>query len=197
MQKLKISRQSLNEAAKILKKDGIIIFPTETVYGIGALASSESAVKRIFEVKKRPYGKPLQILISDISQVNQFASEISNKAKEVMRKYWPGPLTLIFKKKPKVSDIITSSGNTVGLRMPKNSTILKLIKEVGPIVASSANISGQPDPTSPEEVKIEADLLLDGGRCKMGRASTVVDVSVDPPLVLREGKIHLSSRYIY
>jgi len=197
MQKLKISPQALNEAEKILKNGGVVIFPTETVYGIGALASSESAVKRIFEVKKRPYGKPLQILISDISQVNQFASEISNKAKEVMKKYWPGPLTLIFKKKPKVSDIITSSGNTVGLRMPKNSTILKLIKEVGPIAASSANISGQPDPISPEEVKIEADLLLDGGRCKIGQASTVVDVSVDPPLVLREGKIHLSSRYIY
>jgi len=191
VQKLKVSKKAIGEAARILINGGVVIFPTETVYGIGGLASSESAVKRIYEIKKRPFDKPLQILVSDQSQVNQFASEISSKAKALMKKYWPGPLTLIFKKKSVVSDVITSSGNTVGLRMPGNSTILKLIKETGPIAASSANTSGQPDPISAEEVKIEANLLLDGGPCKMGKSSTVVDASTDPPLILRQGAIKI------
>jgi len=174
--------QKIYEAVKILKNGGVIIFPTETVYGIGALASNENAIKKIYEIKGRSFDKPLQILISDISQVDLFASEISDKAKELMKKYWPGPLTLVFK---------TASGSTVGLRMPDSPIILELIRQTGPIAASSANISGQPDPTCIGDVKIEADLLLDGGPCKMGKPSTVVDVSVDPPTILRQGAIEI------
>ena len=107
-----------------------------------------------------------------------------------MKKYWPGPLTLVFKKKPGISDLITASGNTVGLRMPADKNILELIKMTGSLAASSANMSGDPDPRSAEEVKIEGDLLIDGGKCKTGQPSTVIDVSVDPPLILREGSIH-------
>lgn len=180
-----IAMEKLDEAVKILKSGGVIIFPTETVYGIGGLASIENAVKRIYEIKGRSFNKPLQILISDISQVELFASEISDKAKILMKEYWPGPLTLVFKKKSGIFDIITASGNTVGLRMPDNQTVLELIRQAGPIAASSANLSGEPDPTSADEVKIEADLLLDGGKCKMGKASKVIDVSVDPPVILR------------
>ena len=190
MQKLKINSQSIKEAVKLLKSGGVVIFPTETVYGIGVLASNENAIRKLFEIKNRSLDKPLQILIADIAQVDLFAAEISDKAKELIKKYWPGPLTLVFKKKPDISDLITASGNTVGLRMPADKNILKLIKMTGPLAASSANISGKSDPKLAEEVKIEADLLLDGGKCKMGQPSTVIDVSVDPPLILREGSIH-------
>ena len=166
----------------MLNSGGVIIFPTETVYGIGALLTKEEAVKRIYEIKKRSPDKPLQVLIADPKQAEALAQEISKKAQELMGKYWPGPLTLIFK---------AASGNSVGIRMPKHDWLLKLIKKTGPLAASSANLSGEPDPVSAGEVKIEADLLVDGGKCQLGEASTVVDVSVDPPLILREGKIKI------
>lgn len=166
----------------MLKTGGVIIFPTETVYGIGALASDEKAIKRIYKIKKRSSDKPLQVLIADPRQVETLALDISAKARELMKKYWPGPLTLVFK---------AASGNSVGIRMPKHDWLLKLIKETGPLAASSANLSGEPEPVSAQEVKIEADLLIDGGKCKLGEASTVVDVSTDPPLILREGKIKI------
>jgi L-threonylcarbamoyladenylate synthase len=190
MQKLKINSQSIREAVELIKSGGVVIFPTETVYGIGALATDEKAIRKLFGIKNRSLDKPLQILISDRSQADLFAAEVSNKAKELMKKYWPGPLTLVFKKKPGISNMITAGGDTVGLRIPGDKNILELIKMSGPLAASSANTSGEPDPKSVEEIKIEADLLLDGGKCKMGQPSTVIDVSVDPPLILREGSIH-------
>lgn len=180
METLKLDQSSFKKAKDILNAGGVIIFPTETVYGIAALASNEKGIKRIYEIKKRPSDKPLQILIADFKQVEMLASEISIKARELMKKYWPGPLTLVFKGK---------SGGSVGIRMPKHDLLLKLIKETGPLAATSANLSGEPDPTSADQVKIEADLLIDGGKCKLGEASTVVDVSVDPPLILREGRL--------
>ena len=186
-----VPMNDINKAIKILKAGGVIIFPTETVYGIGALASSEKAIKRLYEIKKRPKNKPLQILISDFFQADLFASEISNIARDLMKKYWPGPLTLVLKKKPGISDIITAGGETVGLRMPDDPTILKIIKSVGSIAASSANLSGEPDPTTAGEVKIKADLVLDGGPCREGMPSTVIDASVEPPIILRPGKIIL------
>jgi L-threonylcarbamoyladenylate synthase len=180
MERLTQSEECLKKAIQTLRSGGVIIFPTETVYGIGALATNEKAIQRIYEIKKRSSDKPLQVLIADSKQVETLASGISNKARELMKKYWPGPLTLVFK---------AVSGGSVGIRMPKHDWLLKLIKETGPLAASSANLSGEPDPTSAQEVKIEADLLIDGGKCKLGEASSVVDVSTDPPLILREGKL--------
>lgn len=180
MERLKSSDESLKKAIQILKSGGVIIFPTETVYGIGTLASNEKAIKRIYEIKKRPSDKPLQILIADLKQVESLAQDISTKARELIKKYWPGPLTLVFKAR---------SGGSVGIRMPKHDWLLKLIKEIGPLAATSANLSGEPESLSAQEVRIEADLLIDGGKCKLGEASTVIDVSVDPPLILREGNL--------
>jgi L-threonylcarbamoyladenylate synthase len=182
MKRQQLNAGSLEQAIEILKSGGILIFPTETVYGIGTLASNEKGIKRIYEIKKRSSDKPLQILIADPKQVEMLASGISVKARELMKKYWPGPLTLVFK---------AASGNSVGIRMPKHDWLLKLIKETGPLAASSANLSGETEPISAQEVKIEADLLIDGGKCKLGEASSVVDVSTDPPLILREGKIKI------
>ncbi|MBI5698856.1 threonylcarbamoyl-AMP synthase [Candidatus Saganbacteria bacterium] len=182
MEHLKPNDGSLKKAHDVLKSGGVIIFPTETVYGIGTLVSNEPGIKRIYEVKKRPLDKPLQILIADLKQAESLALDISPKAREVMKKHWPGPLTLVFKAR---------SGGSVGIRMPKHDWLLKLIKETGPLAASSANLSGLSEPISAEEVKIDADLLIDGGKCKLGEASTVIDVSVDPPLILREGRIKI------
>jgi len=179
MERLVFDRFALNLAAKTLKNGGVIIFPTETVYGVGGLAASEAAVKRMYEIKKRPAGKPFQILISDLSQLNELTDEVSEKAKELIAKHWPGPLTLIFKKK--------GGRSTIGIRMPDHPLLQQLIRLTGPLASSSANLSGEPDPTSADEVKIEADLLLDGDKCKFGDPSTVIDVSVDPPKVLRKG----------
>jgi L-threonylcarbamoyladenylate synthase len=190
MERLKFDEKSLKKAIEILKSGGVVIFPTETVYGIGALADKEEAIKRIFKIKNRPEDKPLQILIANLEQAKDLAQEIKGKSEELAKKYWPGPLTLVLKKKSSVSDLITASKETVGLRMPAQDWLLKLISKVGPLAASSANLSGETDPSSALEVTIEADLLLDGGKCKLGQASTVVDVSVDPPLILREGRIH-------
>ena len=180
MEHLHPSDDSLKRAAQTLKSGGVVIFPTETVYGVGARASDEKAIKRIYDIKKRSLDKPLQILIADLEQAESLALDISLKARELMKKHWPGPLTLVFK---------SASGGSVGIRMPKHDWLLKLIKKTGPLAATSANLSGEPEPVSAQEVKIEADLLIDGGKCKLGEASTVVDVSVDPPLILREGRL--------
>jgi len=182
VERLKLNEESLKRAAEVLNSGGVVIFPTETVYGIGALITKEEAVKRIYEIKKRPPDKPLQVLIADPKQAEFMAQEISKKARELMESFWPGPLTLIFK---------AASGKSVGIRMPKHDWLLKLIKKTGPLAASSANLSGEIDPVSAGEVKIEADLMIDGGKCKLGEASTVIDVSVDPPLILREGQIKI------
>ncbi|OGC15564.1 threonylcarbamoyl-AMP synthase [candidate division WOR-1 bacterium RIFOXYC2_FULL_37_10] len=185
MKKLDFNEQNLQEAVHVLKNNGIIIFPTETVYGIGCLVSNVDGIKRLFEIKNRPADKPFQILISDIKQVAQFAKEINQTAKDLMTKNWPGPLTLVFKKKPEVSNLITANKDTVGLRMPDHPLLLKLIKQIGPIAASSANSCGEPAPIDASQVKIEADLLLDGGKCKLKRASKVVEVTEENLMVIR------------
>lgn len=176
-------RFALNLAAKTLKNGGVIIFPTETVYGVGGLAGSKDAMKRMYEIKQRPAGKPFQILISDLSQLNELTDEVSVKAKELITKHWPGPLTLIFKQK--------NGNSTVGVRLPDHELLRQLIRLTGPLASSSANLSGEPDPTSADEIKIEADLLLDGGKCPLGQPSTIIDVSVDPPQLLRPGQISI------
>ncbi len=189
MKIIRFSPEAVSEAAGVLKRGGVVIFPTDTVYGIGALPDNEKAIKRLFEIKKRPIDKPLQILISDLKQVDDLAVEVSGTAREMMEKYWPGPLTLIFKKKPNIPDVVTAYGPTVGLRMPDNEAVLTLIRKTGPLAATSANLSGQPDPGSAEEVLIDADLLLDNGACRFGEPSTVVDTTTDPPKILRKGHI--------
>ena len=181
MERMVFDRFALNLAAKTLKNDGVIIFPTETVYGLGGLASSKNAVKRMYQIKQRPEDKPFQILISDASQLNELTDEVSEKARELIAKYWPGPLTLIFKQK--------NGNSTVGVRLPDHELLRQLIRLTGPLASSSANLSGEPDPTSANEVKIEAELLLDGGKCRLGQPSTVIDVTADPPRVLRHGSI--------
>ncbi|KAF0133161.1 MAG: tRNA threonylcarbamoyladenosine biosynthesis protein [Candidatus Saganbacteria bacterium] len=184
MKTIKANKKAIKIACEIIKSGGIIIFPTETVYGIGASALNKSAIKKIYKIKGRSFDKPLQVLISDKKQIAEFAKEISTSAQELIKKYWPGSLTLVLKKRG-------SRNNTVGLRMPDHKFILKLIKETGPLAATSANISGKPAPINAKEVNITADLLIDGGKCKQGLASTVIDATAEKLIVLRNGSIKI------
>ncbi|MFC1495905.1 L-threonylcarbamoyladenylate synthase [Candidatus Margulisiibacteriota bacterium] len=175
----------LKESVRILKTGGVIIFPTDTVYGIGCAYDNKAGIERIYEIKKRPKYKPLQILISDIKQLDALAAEIPAAAQELMEKYWPGALTLILKTKGQRL-------NTIGIRMPNHPIPLQIIKELGkPLAATSANLSGEPDPSSPAEITIKADYLIDAGKIENPQASSVIDVTCNPPKILRKGRIKI------
>ena len=180
---------NIKEAVNILRFGGVIIFPTETVYGIGCAYDNKAGIERIYKIKNRPKDKPLQILIYDKAQLDALVSEVPEKAKELIDKYRPGPLTLILKAK---GWRMEAGGETVGIRMPDHPISLEIIKELGkPLAATSANLPGDADPASADEVKIKADLLIDGGKIKDSAASTVVDLTSPAPNILREGKIKI------
>ncbi len=183
---------SILEAAAIIKSGGLVAFPTETVYGLGADALNANAVLALFAAKKRPLDNPPIIHVENLSNVYKLADEISPKAELLMKQFWPGPLTLVFKKYPTVPDVTTAGLETVAIRMPKNNVALALIKASRcPIAAPSANLSGKPSPTSAKHVFDDLngriDAILDGGPTQIGVESTVLDVSVDPPMLLRPG----------
>ncbi len=186
----------IKEAAKILKRGGLVAFPTETVYGLGANALDEKAVKKIFKVKKRPFNDPLIVHIADKKDIYQLAKEVPPEAGKLINKFWPGPLTLVLKKTKIVPKITTAGLKTIAIRMPDNKIALSLIKETGfPIAAPSANLFGRPSPTKAEHVKEDLfnkiDLIIDGGKTKIGLESTVLDLTTKPPTLLRPGGITL------
>jgi L-threonylcarbamoyladenylate synthase len=182
----------IQQAVEILRTGGLVAFPTETVYGLGADALNTNAVKKIFEAKGRPIDNPLIIHIASVENVQQFASSISEKGMRLARRFWPGPLTLVVQRKKAVPDVVTAGLDTVALRIPHHAVALELLKQFqGGIVGPSANISGKPSPTSAEHVfqdlQGRIDLILDAGSTRIGVESTVVDVTVDPPAILRIG----------
>ncbi len=184
----------IQKAAQIIKRGGLVAFPTETVYGLGANALDKRAVKKIFKAKKRPSDNPLIVHIAEVGDLNLLVKNIPPKAKILITKFWPGPLTLVFLKKKVVPDEVTAGVNTVAVRLPKNKIILELIKKAGlPIAAPSANLAGRPSPTDAKHVfndlgrSRKVALILDGGRTKIGLESTVVDFTTSPPLILRPG----------
>ncbi len=177
--------EKLDEAAEVLRKGGLVAFPTETVYGLGANFQDEAAVDKVYRVKKRPKDKPLTIHITSAEQIRAFVDEVPRIGYRLIRKFWPGPLTLILRSK---------EGRSVGFRMPSSRIAQDLISKVGaPIVAPSANISGRPAPKTAEEVLSDLDgqidMLIDGGPTQIGTESTVVDLSTLSPKVLRRGAI--------
>lgn len=182
----------LDRYVTLLQSGEIVAFPTETVYGLGAMATNPDAIKKVFETKGRPSDNPLIVHISDIDQVESFAAEISEDAKKLMEAFWPGPLTLIFKKKPEVLDLITAGLNTVALRWPNHPSAQKLISIAGPLVAPSANSSGKPSPTKAEHVKEDFGHdfpVLNAGETDIGLESTVLDISSEPYTIYRPGAI--------
>ncbi|MFV1884641.1 MAG: L-threonylcarbamoyladenylate synthase [Balneola sp.] len=176
----------------LIKSGEVVAFPTETVYGLGADAWNPSAIQKVFEVKGRPSDNPLIVHISDLKQVEDFALEIPDKAKKLMDAFWPGPLSLVLKKKLEVLDAVTAGLNTVAIRMPDHTLALEFIAQTGPLVAPSANTSGKPSPTKAEHVRQdfgENFPVIDGEATKIGLESTVVDLNEKFPAILRPGSI--------
>ena len=179
-------------AADILRKGGLVAFPTETVYGLGADALNQKAVSALFKAKKRPTDNPPIIHVENINDIYRIAEKIPSKAVKLMKELWPGPLTLVFKRSKTIPDVTVAGLDTIAVRMPKHAVALALIRESHcPIAAPSANLAGKPSPTSAQHVFDDLngriDAILDGGQTQIGVESTVLDLSVDPPLILRPG----------
>lgn len=188
----------ISKASKLINSGEIIAFPTETVYGLGANALDPSAVLKIFEIKGRPSDNPLIIHIAYMKTLRTLVSQIPPRANQIIKKFWPGPVTLVLKKSKIVPKITTGGLNTVAVRMPRNNVALALIRKSGlPIAAPSANISGRPSPTTAIHVKDDLDgkikLILDGGSTKIGIESTVIDMTQTTPVILRPGGISKES----
>lgn len=184
----------IKRAAAIIKNKGLVAFPTETVYGLGADGLCADAVDKIFLAKDRPKGNPLILHIASPDDMPQVAKEIPPIAKKLIQTFWPGPLTLVLPKKPHVPYQVSAGLPTIGLRMPDNIIALTLIAETGTILAApSANISGRPSPTNAKHVVDDMwnkiDLILDGGSTSLGVESTVLDLTEDPPRILRPGSV--------
>lgn len=187
----------LNIAGEIIKSGGIVLFPTETVYGIGANALDNDAVKKIFVAKGRAQDNPLILHISTLDMLDSIAENITEQEYKLMEKFWPGPFTIILDKKKNVANEATCNGDTVGVRMPSNRIAYELIKRAGvPIAAPSANISGRPSGTKIsdiyDELNDKVDYIIDGGECDIGLESTVVRVIENEVKILRPGKISKS-----
>ncbi|GAK07020.1 L-threonylcarbamoyladenylate synthase [Geomicrobium sp. JCM 19038] len=186
--------ESVSKAVDIWKKGGLIAFPTETVYGLGANGLSTEAVAKIFEAKGRPSDNPLILHIGHIGQLDTLVVEVNEMATILVETFWPGPLTLVMKRKPGVPDIVTAGLDTVAVRMPDHPLALTLLQSVNlPIAAPSANRSGRPSPTRASHVKADLDgridAIIDGGATGYGLESTVVDVSGEKPVILRPGGV--------
>ncbi|MGD8190365.1 L-threonylcarbamoyladenylate synthase [Brevibacillus ginsengisoli] len=184
------------DAAQLLKTGEVVAFPTETVYGLGANALSNEAVEKIFTAKGRPSDNPLIVHIGDQSQLSMIARELPPHAKQVMGAFWPGPLTLILPKTDQVATRVTANLDSVGVRMPDHPVALELIRQAGvPIAAPSANRSGRPSPTTAQHVMEDLNGriagIIDAGSTGVGVESTVLDVTVEPPMILRPGGITL------
>jgi len=178
----------------ILKHGGVIAYPTDTVYGLGASALITHAVSRIFQIKKRPKDMALPLLFSDVSQIDRFVKSPSPLARFLFGKFFPGALTVVLYKSDIVSDIVTAGSEKVGVRIPNHPIPLALISGLGaPITGTSANLTGMPSPLTAQDVASQigrqVDLIIDGGRAPGGVESTIVDVTLEKPLILREGAI--------
>jgi L-threonylcarbamoyladenylate synthase len=192
----KLEDKTLKECGEALRNGKLVVFPTETVYGLGANALEEDAVKKIFEAKGRPQDNPLIVHISDIDEIKPLVKEIPKIAYELMEKFWPGPMTIILSKSSLIPDRTSAELDSVGIRMPSNKIARKLIKEAKvPIAAPSANISGRPSPTDIEtcieDLDGKVDYIIGGQKCDVGVESTVIDCTAYPPCVLRPGGITL------
>jgi len=182
--------QVIREAAVLLRRGGLVAFPTETVYGLGANLQDPQAVQELYQVKQRPFEKQATLHIADFKQVEAERVEITPLAWELMRRFWPGPMTLV---------LARLDGSAIGFRMPGHPVALALLKEAAvPVVAPSANLTGQPPALTAEQVlKVfsdRIDAVLDGGPAVSGISSTVVDLSAQPPRILREGALALEIR---
>lgn len=191
---LKDTHENIVKGAEIIRRGGLVAFPTETVYGLGADALNPAAVAGIFEAKQRPFFDPLIVHIADCSDINKISTGIDKKTYALVERFWPGPLTVILPKNSSVPDIVTSGLGTVAIRMPRHDTALTLIKEAGtPIAAPSANRFSCLSPTTSrhvmEQLGNSVDMILDGGACTVGIESTIIKITPSGIHLLRPGGI--------
>ena len=193
-----IDQKVMAEAGEVIRRGGLVAFPTETVYGLGGDAMNPQASARIYAAKGRPSDNPLIVHIADLEALEQIAAPVPKEAYALAERFWPGPLTMILAKKDCVPNETTGGLSTVAIRMPDHPIALELIRvaKTG-IAAPSANLSGRPSPTKAEHVKADLDgridMILDGGPSKIGLESTIVDLSTDMPMILRPGYIPIES----
>jgi len=188
----KPEKEKIRIAADFLKKGGLVAFPTETVYGLGADALNPRAVSTLFKAKRRPLDNPPIVHVGNPKDVRKLVKEVPSKAERLMKTFWPGPLTLIFKRSKIVPNVTVSGLDTIAIRMPKHNVALALLrKSACPIAAPSANLAGKPSPTTAKHVLDDLngriDAVLDAGPTRIGVESTVLDMTVDPPQILRPG----------
>lgn len=187
----------IQEAIKILNQGGVIIFPTDTAFGIGCRMDNESAVAGLFSIRKRPQDQPISVLVDSIEMAQEYLEPLDGKVKTLMGKYWPGALTVVYKcKTDKVYSLIRGGGETLGVRVPDHNIALDLIKAIGvPILGPSANFHGEKTPhkfedLNPDLVKL-VDYVVFGQTNNLGTISTVIDCSISPWKILRQGEIEL------
>jgi len=186
--------EAIERAASVIRKGGLVAFPTETVYGLGADATNEQAILGIFQAKGRPADNPLIVHISNSEMLARVAENVSENTTGLIEEFWPGPLTLVLKRGREVAPSVSAGLDTVAVRMPQSNIALELIRRSRvPIAAPSANLSGRPSPTRANHVERDLlgriDMILDGGETKIGIESTVLDMTSEPPLILRPGWI--------
>ena len=184
----------LVEAAQIIRKGGLVVFPTETVYGLGANALDAKAALKIFKAKKRPVNNPLIVHIAEKKDIKKIVASVPAMAQKLIDKFWPGPLTIIFKKKEIIPNEVTAGLETVAVRLPNHALARAFIREAGvPIAAPSANLSGRPSSTEASHAKKDLGkkpiFILDGGRSKFGVESTIINILENPPVILRQGAV--------
>ena len=192
----KIDLDKIKIAAEEIKKGNLVAFPTETVYGLGADTFNEKAVAKIFKAKERPFNDPLIAHIADTKELYRLSKEVPPVALKLAKIFWPGPLTLVIKKSELVSNTVTANLDTIAIRMPADNIALSLIREAQtPIVAPSANLFGRTSPTNAQHVEDDLggkiEMIIDGGKTKVGVESTVLDVTVSPIQVLRPGGVSM------
>ena len=198
METLQLTMREIDTAAELLCSGALVAIPTETVYGLGANGLNEQAVARIFQAKGRPQDNPLILHVPSDTWLERYCTDIPSKAYELTKRFWPGPLTLILRRKPVVPDVVTGGLDTVGMRCPDHPVTRAILERTGvPVAAPSANRSGRPSCTTVRDVledmegRIEA--VVDGGGCAVGVESTIVDLTCDPPRLLRPGGLPLEA----
>jgi L-threonylcarbamoyladenylate synthase len=189
-----VFRSQMVRVKRVLNLGGVMAFPTDTYYGLGATVFNREAIARIFKIKQRAKDKPLLTLVASAYQANTLAREIIPTAEILIDKLWPGPLTILFSARSELPPKLTAGSGKIGVRQPASETVRKLLSGIGfPITATSANISGAENITTAEEVEKflgdRIDLIVDGGPTPGGKESTVLDVTLSPPLLVREGAV--------